>query len=67
LYGFAKPDFNYIKEKQKLGKEEFIKKFVSECKKLDFNALARDVAPFLLRPEQVERVTNFVDFFEQMV
>lgn len=67
LYGFTKPDFNYIKEKQKLEGEEFIKKFILECKKLNFAVLARDVTPFLLRPEQIERVTNFPQLFKQMV
>ena len=67
LYGFAQPDVDYIKAKQNISKEEFIKKFLSEYKKLNFELLARDVTPFLLRPEQVERVTSFPQLFEKMI
>ena len=67
LYGFTKPDFSYIKEKLKLGEEKFIKKFITGCKKLNFAVLARDVTPFLLRSEQIERVTKFPKLFKEMV
>ncbi len=67
LYGLTQPDFSYIKKKQKLERDEFVKKFVSEYKKLNFALLARDVTPFLLRPEQVERVTKFPQLFEEMM
>jgi len=67
LYGFTKPDFDYIEEKLKLGEEKFIKKFITGCKKLNFAVLARDVTPFLLRSEQIERVTKFPKLFKEMV
>jgi len=67
LDGLTKPDFNYIEEKQSLGKKAFLKKFSMAISKLDFDALARDVAPFLLRPDQVERVTKFPEFFEKLL
>ena len=67
LYGFTKPDFDYIEEKLKLGEEKFIKKFITGCKKLNFAVLARDVTPFLLRPEQIERVRKFPQLFKEMV
>ncbi len=67
LYGFAQPNFDYIKIKQGLNREAFFAKFSAEINKMSFDKLAKDVAPFLLRPEQVERVTNFPQFFEKML
>ncbi len=67
LYGLVKPDFDYIEAKQNFQKDEFMDKFSVAIDKLDFKALSRDVAPFLLRPDQIERVTNFPEFFRRII
>lgn len=67
LYGFTKPNFVYLSKKTGLNKSKFFDKFSARIKELNFDVLTRDVAPFLIRPEQVERVSGFPEFFEKMI
>lgn len=55
----VKPDYAYIHKITGLEKELFKKKLVAHCEKLDFKALAKDVAPFLFDPDQKQRVLLF--------
>ena len=63
LTGVATPDFEYIERTLGLDRAEFIRRFNQRLGKLDLNALARDVEPFLFAPEQRERVASFRDFW----
>lgn len=65
LYGRAEPDFSYIERTTGMGHKEFIEKIFTRCRALDFNVLARDIEPFLIRPEDAERVRTFLSFIEQ--
>lgn len=65
LYGRAEPDFSYIEKITGADKKEFIEKLFARCKMLDFNVLAHDVEPFLIHPEDAERVRSFPRFIEQ--
>lgn len=65
LYGFTEPNFKYIESELGVGKDIFIKRLFQKCEKLDFAGLAKDVAPFLIKPEQSQRVTDFKSFIRQ--
>jgi len=64
LSGLAAPDFAYIGKIIGLDRMEFLGRFDERLGKLDMNALARDVEPFLFAPEQRERVSGFMDFYK---
>ncbi len=65
LYGFTKPDFAYIEKILKIKKTDFQSKIVKKCEELDFNRLAKDIEPFLINPEQSERVVDFPNFIKE--
>jgi len=47
--------------------KELITSFLKFCDGVDFKMIARDVAPFLINPREIERVTNFPQLFKQML
>lgn len=64
----TKPNYDYLKNKMKISYSNELKtNFLKFCQSIDFKALARDVAPFLINPREVERVLNFPQLFKQMV
>jgi predicted nucleotidyltransferase component of viral defense system len=65
LYGKTQPNFPYIEKTLSMTKDEFISKIILRCKTLDFAALAKDVEPFLIQPDQSERVVNFEEFIKK--
>jgi len=66
LYSLERPNYDYIKIKTQLNEHEFIKHFKQTISNYNFSSLGKDVAPFLIRADQVERVTRFPELFEQM-
>jgi predicted nucleotidyltransferase component of viral defense system len=62
LYGFTEPDFDFIKDSLGKNKEIFVKDFLKQCEGLDFKNLAKDVEPFLIDSQSLERVINFKEF-----
>jgi predicted nucleotidyltransferase component of viral defense system len=62
LYGMTQPNFEYLEKTTKMDRTAFIQKVFDRCDQLDFHKLAKDVEPFLLRPEQVTRVSGFREF-----
>lgn len=62
LFGFTEPDFDYIEKSLDVKKEVFINNFLKQCEKIDFNSLARDIEPFLIDQQSIERVINFKQF-----
>ena len=67
LAGRSKPDFGFLS--QKLGvnaPEELREALLERVEAFDFNALAEDVAPFLMDKTQVKRVRLFKMFWEQV-
>lgn len=64
----TKPNYKYLKSKMNISSSKELKTYFTKFgKNIDFKALAKDVAPFLINPREIERVTNFQRFFEQMV
>jgi predicted nucleotidyltransferase component of viral defense system len=65
LYGQTEPNFAYIEENYFINKDDFMKKIINICEKLNFNELAKDVEPLLIYPEQKERVKDFLPFIKK--
>ncbi|MEI7426063.1 MAG: nucleotidyl transferase AbiEii/AbiGii toxin family protein [Candidatus Moraniibacteriota bacterium] len=64
LYGKTQPDFACIEKTLGIGRADFVKKLLKHCDGLDFNYLAKDVAPFLLDAQQSIRVLEFNNFIK---
>ncbi len=67
LYGMTQPNFKYIEEIMGMSRNEFVQKLLDRCAQLDFIALALDVEPFLMHPEQSVRVMDFKNFIEKQL
>ena len=68
LFLNEKTDFNFDYLDFKLGikdKEKLKKEVLKRTKNLNFNNLARDVMPFLINPEDSERILSFREYIEQ--
>lgn len=65
LYGFTEPNFEYIKDELRMEKEVFVKKLLEKGDSLDFSKLAKDIEPFLEKPDQAQRVIGFRNFIKQ--
>jgi len=67
LFSKTKPDFGYLNQKMGITYPERLRQeFLVEIEGYDFDALAEDVAPFLIRKDQVNRVAKFKDFWKQV-
>ena len=64
LWSKAKPDYSYIERMYGLERDDFVAKFLLRCAELDFDALAKDVEPFLMDVKQANRVTRFLPFIQ---
>lgn len=65
LAGKASPDFGYLRERAGIADQQVLQSaLLKRCAELDFTILARDLEPFLYRPEDAGRVMLFRDFVE---
>ncbi len=68
LLAQTKPDYGFLRQMLGAGTAEEIRKMVSErLEGMDMDALANDVAPFLISDEDRKRVSMFKAFWEQAV
>lgn len=66
LLSQTKPDYGFIKTKMDIASPELLREVMLEkLVDLDFEALAQDVAPFLIKPEHTQRVVLFREFWKQ--
>ncbi|MBI2552457.1 nucleotidyl transferase AbiEii/AbiGii toxin family protein [Candidatus Uhrbacteria bacterium] len=65
LYGITQPSEDYVKAAMGLTVSKLIKQVYDYCGKLDFKALAKEVEPLLIRPDQGARVLKFPQFIAQ--
>lgn len=65
LLGIADPDYVFLKKEHKITKEELKKKLIQKINKLNMAELAKDVLPFLIKPDDKERVLSFKEYIEQ--
>jgi predicted nucleotidyltransferase component of viral defense system len=67
LLSKTKPDFGFINQKMGVTSPESLREeLLLRIEAFDFDALADDVAPFLIAKEQVKRVVKFREFWQQV-
>ena len=67
LFSKTRPDFGFIHQKMGISSPESLREeLLLKIEAFDFNALADDVAPFLIAKEQVNRVVKFREFWKQV-
>lgn len=67
LLSLTKPDFDYLNQKMGINDADKLRnEFLNRIEEYDFKALAEDVAPFLIKQEQINRVTKFKEFWQQV-
>ena len=67
LYGFTEPNFDFIEKTVSMNKKTILERIIARCSTLDFKALAKDVEPFLIQPDQSARVETFLEFIKSKV
>jgi hypothetical protein len=68
VYLLSLADFNYEYLEFKLAiknKDELKSKLLDSIASLDMSMMAKDVLPFLIKPEDQERVLSFKEYIEQ--
>lgn len=60
----VEPDFGYLEKYSGLNRKEIIEKLYRRSLGLNFKKLAKDVEPFLIKPDQIERVEGFKEFLQ---
>jgi len=67
LLSKTRPDFGFINQKMGIASPEGLREeLLLRIEAFDFDALADDVAPFLIAKEQVKRVVKFREFWKQV-
>lgn len=65
LLGKTEPDYVFLEKAHGYSEKQIKKQLFSKVETLDFDALAKDVQPFLMNPSDIERVTGFKDYILQ--
>ena len=66
LLGFTKPDYGFLKAKLEITNPGSLKEYIlAKSEAEDFKFLAKDVQPFLLNPNDSEKVLLFKDVIKQ--
>ena len=61
------PDFGFIRQRMGISSPESLRaELLLKIEEFDFEALAGDVAPFLVSKEQAKRVDKFREFWKQV-
>lgn len=67
LLSFAKPNYEYLKQKIEVSSPEELKqKIVLLSNDLNFEELAKDAEPFLFSPQDSKKINSFVDYIKQV-
>jgi predicted nucleotidyltransferase component of viral defense system len=67
LLSKTRPDFGFINQKMGIASPEGLREeLLLKIEDFNFEALAADVAPFLIAKEQVKRVVKFREFWKQV-
>ena len=67
LAGRTKPDYGFLSEKLGVTTADELKKEVSrKITDYNFKAISKDVAPFLMNQNEMKRVENFREFWDQL-
>jgi predicted nucleotidyltransferase component of viral defense system len=67
LFSKTRPDFGFLSQKMGITSPESLRQeLLLKIEDFNFEALAGDVAPFLITKEQVSRVVKFKEFWKQV-
>ena len=67
LFSRTKPNFGYLDQKMGIDSPERLREAIlGRIENYDFEALAKDVSPFLISRDQVMRVLKFREFWKQV-
>jgi predicted nucleotidyltransferase component of viral defense system len=65
LMGKTRPSIDYLRSKLKIeDNAELRRRLLERCGELDFEVLAREVAPFLFMPADAKKVSSFCQYIE---
>jgi len=59
------PDYKYLKEYGIKNRQDLKNRLLEKISKTDLKSLAKDVEPFLINPDEKERVSGFREYIEQ--
>jgi len=63
----TKPNFGYLSQKLGAGNADSLREvIIKKIDKYDFRKLSADVAPFLMKPDDIIRVEKFREFWNQV-
>jgi predicted nucleotidyltransferase component of viral defense system len=65
LLGLTEPDYEFIRNNRGWSKEEVKAKLLARTDEVNLKDLAEDVIPFLLKPDDTERILTFRQYIEQ--
>lgn len=66
LMGLTKPNFDYLSQKAGIASlSELKEKLLARCAEINFEEMAKDVAPFLFDAHDAIRITKFKQYIEQ--
>lgn len=66
LHAFTKPNLHYLKQKINIASlSELKEKLLARCAEINFEEIAKDVAPFLFDARDAVRITRFKQYIEQ--
>ncbi|MBI5222061.1 MAG: nucleotidyl transferase AbiEii/AbiGii toxin family protein [Candidatus Magasanikbacteria bacterium] len=66
LHSFAKPNLDYLKQKINIASlPELKEKLLARCAEVNFEEMAKDVAPFLFEARDAIRIIKFKQYIEQ--
>jgi hypothetical protein len=63
--GITSPDYEYLEKVKNINREDFKNKLLRKVDEINLSELACDVQPFLINPDEIERVLSFREFIEQ--
>ena len=65
LLGLAKPDYEYLKKEFGLNKKQLKSEVLKKANSLNMKTLAKDTLPFLINPDDQQRILSFKEYIEQ--
>lgn len=66
LLSRTKPNYYYLRKKLNINNSEDLKKrLLSKCEETDFDKLIKDIEPFVINPDELERVTLFREYIKR--
>jgi hypothetical protein len=67
LFSLTSPNYDYLQVKSGISDLKNLKERLSlKCQEIDFNALIKDVEPFLVNPKEINRVQYFKEFVNSL-